>query len=100
VIAARLLVSPGPCPNCKGVGSLPATTYSVGGPDRYPCGVCGGLKVRLVEAPGDAPPELVLHLDAQPEACDRCDVRATCAICRRCRTHCRCTPGVDLRGTR
>ncbi len=105
----RVLVPAGPCSNCAGAGSLPATTYSVGGPDRYPCGVCGGLKVRLVEAQGAAFP--AIDLDAllgavsvavvqPPETCDRCNTPASCATCRRCRTHCPCTAGADLRGGR
>ena len=32
-----------------------------------------------------------------PEACPR---PPTCATCRRCRAHCRCTAGVDVRGSR
>jgi hypothetical protein len=108
-LVGRVLVAAGPCPNCAGVGSLPATTYSIDGPDRYPCGVCGGLKVRLVEAQGPVFP--AIDLDAllgavsvavvqPPETCDRCNARAACPTCRRCREHCPCTAGADLRGSR
>jgi hypothetical protein len=110
LITARLLVPGGPCSNCAGVGSLPATAYSVGGPDRYPCGVCGGLKVRLVEAPDAVAVELDLGalVAAAPEACDgglpsalpACGRAPTCTACLRCRDHCRCTAGADARGSR
>jgi len=36
----------------------------------------------------------------EPPTCDCCNLPGPCTTCRRCRTHCRCTPGVDLRGSR
>lgn len=107
---ARPLVPGGACSNCAGAGSLPATTYSVGGPYRYPCGVCMGLGVRLVEAPDAVEMELDLGALAAlaPEACDgglpsappACGCAPACPACRRCRAHCRCTAGADVRGSR
>lgn len=106
MIPLRALVPAGPCSNCNGAGSLPATTYSVGGPDRYPCGVCLGFGARLAEASGDVAAEPDLRL--APDACDgglpssppACGRAPWCPTCRRCRAHCRCTAGADLRGSR